>query len=48
MQSLHNPQSHQKQHKGAVSHCGLAIHINKSLKTKEEEFWKLKYFTMQK
>jgi hypothetical protein len=31
-----------------VSHCGLAIHINKSLKAKEEELWKLKYFTMQK
>jgi hypothetical protein len=26
--------------------CGLAI--KKYLKTKEEELWKLKYFTMQK
>jgi hypothetical protein len=32
-----------------VSHCGLAIY-NKNiyLKAKEEELWKLKYFTMQK
>jgi hypothetical protein len=30
-----------------VSHCGLAIDINKYLKAKEE-LWKLKYFTMQK
>ncbi len=30
-----------------VSHCGLAIYINKYLKAKEE-FLKLKYFTMQK
>jgi hypothetical protein len=30
-----------------VSHCGLAIYIKKHLKAKEE-FWKLKYFTMQK
>jgi len=37
----------QKKHKIGVSHCGLAIHINKSLKAKEE-LWKLKYFTMQK
>jgi hypothetical protein len=31
-----------------VPHWGLAIHIKKYLKAKEEEFWKLKYFTMQK
>jgi hypothetical protein len=31
-----------------VSHCGLAIYIKKDLKAKEEELWKLKYFTMQK
>jgi hypothetical protein len=31
-----------------VSHCGLAIHIKKYVKAKEEELWKLKYFTMQK
>jgi hypothetical protein len=31
-----------------VSHCGLAIHIQKYVKAKEEELWKLKYFTMQK
>jgi hypothetical protein len=30
-----------------VPHCGLAIYIKKNLKAKEE-FWKLKYFTMQK
>ncbi len=30
-----------------VSHCGLAIYIEKYLKAKEE-WWKLKYFTMQK
>ncbi len=29
-----------------VSHCGLAIHIKKYLKAKEE-LWKLKYFTIQ-
>jgi hypothetical protein len=28
--------------------CGLAIYIKKYLKAKEEELWKLKYFTMQK
>jgi hypothetical protein len=31
-----------------VSHHGLAIYIKKYLKAKEEELWKLKYFTMQK
>jgi hypothetical protein len=31
-----------------VSHCGLAIYIEKYLKAKEGELWKLKYFTMQK
>jgi len=31
-----------------VSHYGLAIHIKKYLKAKEEELWKFKYFTMQK
>jgi hypothetical protein len=30
-----------------VSHCGLAIHIKRYLKAKEE-LRKLKYFTMQK
>jgi hypothetical protein len=30
-----------------VSHCGLAIHIKKYLRAKEE-LWKCKYFTMQK
>jgi hypothetical protein len=30
-----------------VSHYGLAIYIKKYLKAKEEELWKLKYFTMQ-
>jgi hypothetical protein len=30
-----------------VSHCGLAIYINKYLKA-EDELWKLKYFTLQK
>jgi hypothetical protein len=30
------------------THCGLAIYIKKYLKAKEEELWKLKYFTMQK
>jgi hypothetical protein len=29
-----------------VSHCGLAIYIEKYLKAKEE-LWKLKYFTLQ-
>jgi hypothetical protein len=31
-----------------VSHCGLAICIINCPKAKEEELWKLKYFTMQK
>jgi hypothetical protein len=31
-----------------VSDCRLAICIKKYLKAKEEESWKLKYFTMQK
>ncbi len=31
-----------------VSHCGLAIYIKKYFKVKEEELWKLKYFTVQK
>jgi hypothetical protein len=29
-----------------VSPYGLAIYIKKYLKAKEEELWKLKYFTM--
>jgi hypothetical protein len=29
-------------------HSGLAIYTKKDLKAKEEELWKLKYFTMQK
>jgi hypothetical protein len=33
---------------GGVSHCGLAIHIKKYLKAKEEYIWKPKYFTMKK
>jgi hypothetical protein len=33
----------------SVSHCGLlAIFIEKYLKAKEEELWKIKHFTMQK
>jgi hypothetical protein len=32
----------------SVSHYGLAIWIKKHLRAKEEELWKLKYFTMQK
>jgi hypothetical protein len=32
-----------------VSHCELAIYMMKKyLKAKEEELWKLKYFTMQR
>jgi hypothetical protein len=31
-----------------VSHCELAIYIEKYLKKTKEELWKLKYFTMQK
>jgi hypothetical protein len=31
----------------AVSHCGLAIYIEKYLQAKEE-LWKLKYLAMQK
>jgi hypothetical protein len=31
-----------------VSHCGLAIYSKKYLKAKEEELWKLKYFTNAK
>jgi hypothetical protein len=31
-----------------VSQCGLAIYSKKYPKAKEEELWKLKYFTMQK
>ncbi len=33
--------------KGCITLCGLAIHIEKYLKAKEE-LQKLKYFTMQK
>jgi hypothetical protein len=37
-----------KKNKGGVSHGGLAIYIKKYVKAKkEEELWKLKYFTMQ-
>jgi hypothetical protein len=28
--------------------CGFAIYIKKDLKEKEEELWKLKYFTIAK
>jgi hypothetical protein len=45
-QARHSPGT-QIQTRG-VSHCGHAIHIQKYLKAKEEELWKLKYFTMQK
>jgi hypothetical protein len=31
-----------------ASHRGLGIYIKKYLKAKEEELWKLKYFTMPK
>jgi hypothetical protein len=31
-----------------ASHCGLAIYIKKYVKAKEEDLWKLKYFTMPK
>jgi hypothetical protein len=31
-----------------VSNYGLAIYIKKYLKAKEEELWKLKYFSMLK
>jgi hypothetical protein len=31
-----------------VSHCDLAIYTAKYLKAKEEELWKLKYFTFAK
>jgi hypothetical protein len=31
-----------------VSCCALAIYIKKYLKAKEEELWKLKYFTICK
>jgi hypothetical protein len=31
-----------------VSHSGLATYIKKDLKAKQEELWKLKYFTIQK
>jgi len=31
-----------------VSHCGLAIYIQKVSEGKKEELWKFKYFTMQK
>jgi hypothetical protein len=31
-----------------VSLCGLAIYFKKYLKAKEEELWKLKYFTIAK
>jgi hypothetical protein len=31
-----------------VSHFGLAMHIKEYLKAKEEELWKLKYFTIAK
>jgi hypothetical protein len=36
--------------RGVAAHCGLAIYIkNKYLKqAKEEELWKLKYFTIAK
>jgi hypothetical protein len=43
---LHNSAIHL--YPRVLSHCGLAIYIKKYLKAKEEELWKLKYFTMQK
>jgi hypothetical protein len=39
---------HNKHQKGVCHTCGLAIDIKKYLKAKEEELWKLKYFTMPK
>jgi len=33
---------------GVFHNCGLAIYMKKYLTAKEEELWKLKYFTMQK
>jgi hypothetical protein len=55
-EKLGHTKAQQLQHKfiteenkgGVSSHCGLAIYIKKYLKAKEEELWKLKYFTMQK
>jgi hypothetical protein len=44
-----NPQGKRKEKQGVCSHYGLAIYIiKKYLKAKEEELWKLKYYTMQK
>ncbi len=37
-----------KQNNGCVSHSGLAIYIKKGNLKAKEEFWKFKYFTMQK
>jgi hypothetical protein len=38
-----------RQQPRGVSHCGLAIYVEKRyLKKAKEELWKLKYFTMQK
>jgi len=43
----HPPLPNPKKTRG-VSHCGLAIYIKEYLKAKEEELWKLKYFTIAK
>jgi hypothetical protein len=42
------PTPPKKKNKGCVTHCGLAIYIEKYLFKAKEELWKLKYFTMQK
>ncbi len=44
---LLTPLPNPKQTRG-VSHCGFAIYIKEYLKAKEEELWKLKYFTIAK
>jgi hypothetical protein len=46
--SIHLDIRASKSNSRGVSHYGLAIYIKKHLKAKEEELWKLKYFTMQK
>jgi hypothetical protein len=43
----HGDKQKNKQTRG-VSNCGLAIYIKKYIKAKEEELWKLNYFTMPK
>jgi hypothetical protein len=43
-----HPRPISQTNKGCVTLCGLAIYIKKDLKAKEEELWKLKYFTIAK